>query len=119
MGVGRTALDAGMAERDELVVLQLSKCGRSAIGRVERTPSHVATSNSLLMNTAAKHKTMQSRCRQTVRGERFSTKTGTFMESSNLGFQTSLFATYLISTPLNSVSSMKLHQDVSITQKTA
>ena len=33
-----------------LVVLQLSKSGKSAIGRVERAPSHAATSNSLLMN---------------------------------------------------------------------
>ena len=31
-------------------VLQLSKSGRRAIGRVDRVPSHAATPNSLLMN---------------------------------------------------------------------
>ena len=31
-------------------VLQLSKSGKRAIGRVDRAPSHAATSNSLLMN---------------------------------------------------------------------
>ena len=74
---------------------------------------------SLDVNTAAKHKTMPFRCREKVCGKRFSTKTGTFMESSNLGFQTWLFAIYLIATSHKSVSSMKLHRDVSVTQKTA
>ena len=31
-------------------VLQLSKSGKRAIGRVGRAPSHAATSNKLLMN---------------------------------------------------------------------
>ena len=31
-------------------VLQLSKSGKRAIGRVGRAPSHAATSNTLLMN---------------------------------------------------------------------
>ena len=41
------------------------------------------------------------------------------MEGSNLGFQTWAVAIYLSLTSLKSVSSMKLHRDLSITQKSA
>ena len=49
----------------------------------------------------------------------FSAKTGTLMEGSNLGFQTWALAMYLLSTNLKGVSSMKLHRDLGVTQKTA
>ena len=49
----------------------------------------------------------------------FSTKTGTLMQGSNLGFQTWAMAIYLFSTNLKGVSSMKLHRDLGVTQKTA
>ena len=49
----------------------------------------------------------------------FSTKTGTLMQGSNLGFQTWAMAMYLFSTSLKGVSSMKLHRDLGITQKSA
>ncbi len=49
----------------------------------------------------------------------FSVKTGTVMQSSNLGLRTWIFAMYLMSTNLKGVSSMKLHRDLGITQKTA
>ena len=39
----------------------------------------------------------------------FSTKTGTLMQGSNLGFQTWAMAIYLFNTSLKGVSSMKLH----------
>ena len=42
-----------------------------------------------------------------------------FMEGSKLGFQVWMIATFLLSTNLKSVSSMKLHRDLEITQKTA
>ena len=41
------------------------------------------------------------------------------MEGSNLGFQTWAVAIYLMMTSLKSVSSMKLHRDLGITQKSA
>ena len=41
------------------------------------------------------------------------------MEGSNLGFQTWVIAMYLLSTGIKGVSSMKLHRDLGITQKTA
>ena len=41
------------------------------------------------------------------------------MQRSNLGYQTWVVAIYLVITSLKSVSSMKLHRDLDITQKTA
>ena len=49
----------------------------------------------------------------------FSTKTGTLMQGSNLGFQTWVLALYLLSTGIKGTSSMKLHRDLGITQKSA
>ena len=49
----------------------------------------------------------------------FSVKTGTVMHGSNLAFQTWAMAIYLCTTSLKGVSSMKLHRDLGITQKTA
>ena len=74
---------------------------------------------SLNVKTATAHKTMPYRCREKVCGKRFSTKTGTFMECSKLSFLDWLFAVYLVSTSLKSVSSMKLRRDLGVTQKTA
>ena len=49
----------------------------------------------------------------------FSVKTGTLMHSSNLGLRIWAIAFYLYSTNLKGVSSMKLHRDLDITQKSA
>ena len=57
------------------------------------------------------------RCRGCLKD--FSVKTGTVMHGSKLGYQTWLFAIYLELTSLKGVSSMKLHRDLGITQKTA
>ena len=69
------------------------------------------------VNTKAKHKTMPYRCRDC--DKQFSVKLGTVMESSKLGYQIWAIAYYLMSTSIKGVSSMKLHRDLSITQKTA
>lgn len=71
------------------------------------------------VQSGAKHKTMPYRCREKECAKRFSAKTGTVMEGSKLGFQTWMIATYLLSTNLKSVSSMKLHRDLSINQRSA
>lgn len=57
------------------------------------------------------------RCRDCKRY--FSVKTGTVMQGSNLGFQVWALAFYLMSTNIKGVSSMKLHRDLNITQRTA
>lgn len=49
----------------------------------------------------------------------FSAKTGTLMQGSNLGFQTWAIALYLAATGLKGTSSLKLHRDLGITQKSA
>ena len=74
---------------------------------------------SLNVQTGAKHKTMPFRCREKECAKRFSAKTGTVMEGSKLGFQVWMIATYLLSTSLKSVSSMKLHRDLNINQRSA
>ena len=71
------------------------------------------------VQTGAKHKSMPYRCRSKECAKRFSAKTGTVMESSKLGFQVWMIATYLLSTSLKSVSSMKLHRDMNINQRSA
>ncbi len=67
----------------------------------------------------AKHPSMPFRCREKECGKRFSTKTGTVMEGSKLGYQTWLVAAYILSTSLKSVSSTKLARDLNITQRSA
>ena len=74
---------------------------------------------SLNVQTGAKHKTMPYRCREKECAKRFSPKTGTVMEGSKLGLQVWMIATYLLSTSLKSVSSMKLHRDLNINQRSA
>ncbi len=49
----------------------------------------------------------------------FSVRTDTLMHSSPLGFQVWAIAIFLNSTNLKGVSSMKLHRDLGVTQKTA
>ena len=74
---------------------------------------------SLNVNTKSKRKSMPFRCREKGCDADFSTKTGTFMQSSKIGYRDWLFAIYLISTNLKGVSSMKLKRDLGVTQKTA
>ena len=66
-----------------------------------------------------KHKTMTHRCRNCEGRKMFSLKTGTIMQGSNLGYQVWAIAIYLLTTNLKGVSSMKLHRDLGITQKSA
>ncbi|MYD95023.1 MAG: IS1595 family transposase [Chloroflexi bacterium] len=66
-----------------------------------------------------KHKTMTHRCRDCPDKRMFSVRVGSVMEGSKLGYQTWAIAIYLTVTSLKSVSSMKLHRDLGVTQKTA
>ncbi len=80
---------------------------------------HCPHCGSMNVQTGAKHKTMPYRCREKKCAKRFSAKTGTVMEGSKLRFQVWMIATYLLSTSLKSVSSMKLHRDLNINQRSA
>ncbi len=72
---------------------------------------------SLDVKTNAVHKSMPFRCRDCKK--RFSVRTGTAMQSSKLGYQTWAIAIYLLTTSLKGVSSMKMHRDLEVTQKSA
>lgn len=74
---------------------------------------------SLNVQSGIKHKTMTHRCRDCNGKPRFSLKTGNIMEGSKLGYQTWALAVYLVMTNLKGISSMKLHRDLEITQKSA
>ncbi len=80
---------------------------------------HCPHCGSTNVQSGAKHKTMPYRCREKRCAKRFSAKTGTVMEGSKLGFQVWMIATYLLSTSLKSVSSMKLSRDLDINQRSA
>ena len=63
------------------------------------------------------HPQMPYRCRGCRKF--FSVRTGTVMQNSKLGHQVWVLAIYLLMTDLKGQSSMKLHRDLGITQKTA
>ena len=65
----------------------------------------------------AGHKDMPYRCSDC--GAYFSVKTGTVMRKSQLPLRKWVFAIYLHLTSLKGVSSMKLHRDIGVSQKSA
>ena len=71
------------------------------------------------VQVGATHPTMPLRCRERQCRKRFSVRYGSVMQSSKLGYQVWAMAIYLSLTSLKSVSSMKLHRDLDITQKSA
>lgn len=71
------------------------------------------------VQSGIKHKSMTHRCRDCDDKPMFSMKTGTIMEGSKLGYRVWAIAIYLVATNLKGVSSMKLHRDLGVTQKTA
>ena len=72
------------------------------------------------VQTGAKHKTMPFRCREyKTCGKRFSVRVKSVMEDTKLGYQVWVIATFLMMTNIKGVSSMKLHRDLNITQKSA
>ncbi len=84
-----------------------------------RWPDGVACPHcgSLNIQTVASRKPQPYRCRGCRR--HFSVKTGTVMQGSKLGFKVWAWAFYLMATGLKGTSSMKLHRDLGVTQKTA
>ena len=57
---------------------------------------------------------MTHRCREKECAKRFSVRTGTATQASNLGYQVWAIAFYLVATNLKGLSSMKLHRDLNI-----
>ena len=63
------------------------------------------------------HKTMSYRCKECRNF--FSVRKGTVLEGSRIGMQKWVIAMYMMSTSLKGTSSMKLHRELGVTQKTA
>ena len=74
---------------------------------------------SLNVQADIKHRSMTHRCRDCPTRPMFSLKTGTVMHRTQLGYREWAIAIYLLATNLKGVSSMKLHRDLNITQKSA
>ena len=115
----------GRADRDGLSVIELFKMfpdNASARKWMEdlRWPNgerHCPVCGSLSTKTVPNEKPMPYHCGDCRKY--FSVKTGTVMQSSKIGLQKWVIAIYLMSTNLKGVSSMKLHRDLGVTQKTA
>ena len=71
------------------------------------------------VKTGIKRKSMCFRCGETQCRKWLSLRTKTVMESSRIGLDKWGMAIFLLSTNLKGVSSMKLHRDLGITQKSA
>ena len=78
---------------------------------------HCPDCGSMSVQERPTRKPQPYRCRDCRKD--FSVKTGSLMHGSKLGFQVWALAIYLLATNLKSVSSMKLHRDLGVTQKTA
>lgn len=85
----------------------------------QRWPDGVACPNcgSVNISERANRKPQPFHCKDCR--QYFSVKTGTVMQSSNLSLSKWAIAFFLYSTNLKGVSSMKLHRDLGITQKSA
>ncbi|MXY07891.1 MAG: IS1595 family transposase [Rhodothermaceae bacterium] len=66
-----------------------------------------------------KHPTMDYRCRECPNRPMFSVKTGSVMEASKISYRYWAIGIYLFTTNLKGISSMKLHRELGITQKSA
>ena len=91
--------------------------GSSASAGSRDRSARIGGAGSHRVQSGAKHKTMPFRCRACRK--RFSVRSGTVMQHSNLGYQVWAMAIYLFMTSLKSVSSMKLHRDLNIAQNSA
>lgn len=115
----------GRADREGLSVIELFKMfpdNASARKWLEeiRWPTgerHCSSCGSLNTKVVPNEKPMPYHCGDCRKY--FSVKTGTVMQSSKIGLQKWVIAMYLLSTNLKGVSSMKLHRDLGVTQKTA
>ena len=69
------------------------------------------------VQTGAAHPSMPYRCRKCRK--RFSVRIGTVMQDTKLDYQTWAMAIYILNVGIKGTSSMKLHRDLDVTQKTA
>ena len=80
---------------------------------------HCPHCGSFNVQSGIKHSSMTHRCRNCPNRPQFSVKSGTVMKGTKLEYRDWAIAVYLVTTNLKGVSSMKLHRDLEITQKSA
>ena len=85
----------------------------------QRWPNGIACPHcgSLAVSTTTNHPTMPYHCPDCRKF--FSVKSGTVMHSSKVGYRKWALAIYILTTGIKGTSSMKLHRDIGVTQKTA
>ena len=71
------------------------------------------------VQSGIKHPNMTHRCRDCSNRPMFSVRLGTILENTRLPYRTWALGIYLFTTNLKGISSMKLHRELGITQKTA
>ncbi len=71
------------------------------------------------VQSGIRHSTMTHRCRDCANRPQFSVKSGTVMKGTKLEYRDWAIAVYLLTTNLKGMSSMKLHRELEITQKSA
>jgi len=116
----------GKAHREGISLMQLAEMfpdEKAAVKWFEETrwpteeDRHCPHCGGLRIHVTKNAKPMPYRCKDCR--EYFSVRTGTMMECSRLPMRKWAFAVYLYVTSLKGVSSMKLHRDLNVTQKTA
>ena len=84
----------------------------------QRWPNGIACAHcGSLAVVESTHPTMPFRCKDCRKF--FSVKTNSLMHSSNISYRKWAFAFYIVTTNIKGTSSMKLHRDINVTQKTA
>ena len=116
----------GKAHRKGLTLLQVANMFRdeeSAMAWIEKRrwphAPHCPKCGSFHVQSGIKHKTMTHRCRDCPNKQMFTLRMGTVMERSRLPYRLWAIGIYLFMTNLKGVSSMKLHRELGITQKSA
>ena len=119
----------GKAHRKGLTLMQVAdmfKDEDSAMAWIERRRwphgPHCPRCGSFNVQSGIAHKTMTHRCRDCGTGKSktmFTMKMGTVMEHSRIPYRLWAIGIYLFMTNLKGVSSMKLHRELGITQKSA
>ncbi len=71
------------------------------------------------VQVGASHPTMNYRCRNKKCRKFFSVRVGTVMQDTKLDYQTWVMAIYILNVGIKGASSMKIHRDLDLTQKTA
>ena len=115
----------GKAHRKGLTLLEIAEMFRDEESATKwiaelRWPNgpFCPSCGSVNVQEASKHRAMTHRCRDCPE-QFFSLKKGTVMEGSKLSYRVWAIGLYLFTTNLKGISSMKLHRELGISQKSA